>query len=302
MKFNEAQSKSIYDFVMKYNSDEEFRNNVQKSYDVEISQLPILHIYVLEEILRYGTKQIFSKFLETKGANTEEQAVDLFDGFTQLLKADVNFKQYKMEQLKNLPETLSDMEMFAFRLISESESKKEQLHEETIDELECDPLNPILFSYDKQTRETLENLFFGEFIHQMLELPTMKSVKERQKENGRIASMDKPLIIEKIQDAISSQGSMSQFKQIIDQRYIKVKMELLMGKGKTAFDQYLKFNTNISANEILGIEKDTTVDDMYADLKDTVNKKKANGESFTQDDAMDMINKIRKEGNRTTKR
>lgn len=277
MNFNEKQSKEIYEFIMKYNSEEEFKNSVQNLYDKEISKLSILHIYALEEILRYGAKGIFNKFIESKGAHTEEQAVDLFDGFIKLLNDDSNFKQYKMEQLKSSPETLSAIEMLAFQLISTTETQKEQMHEEMTDELEYDPFNPILYSTDKQIRETLENLFFGEFIHQMLELPAMKPIKVRQKENGRIANIDKPLIIEKIKGVVLTQGSMSQFKQAIDNRYVKVKMDLLMGKGEEAFEQYLKYNTNISSYEILGIKKDNTAEDMYNYFMDMINKQKEQG-------------------------
>ena len=277
MNFNEKQSKEIYEFIMRYNSEKEFKNNIQNLYDNEISKLSILHIYALEEILRYGTKGVFNKFIESKGAHTEDQAVDLFDGFIKLLNDDPNFKQYKMEQLKNSPETLSAIEMLAFQLISTTKSQKKQMHEEMTDELEYDPLNPILYSTDKQIRETLENLFFGEFIHQMLELPTMKPIKVRQKENGRIANIDKPLIIEKIKKVVLTEGSLSQFKQAIDNRYVKVKMAILMGKGEEAFEQYLKYNTNISSYEILGIKKDNTAEDMYNYFMDMINKQKEQG-------------------------
>lgn len=277
MNFNEKQSKEIYEFIMKYNSEEEFKNNIQNLYDKEISKLSILHIYALEEILRYGTKGVFNKFIESKGAHTEDQAVDLFDGFIKLLNDDPNFKQYKMEQLKNSPETLSAIEMLAFQLISTTKSQKKQMHEEMTDELEYDPLNPILYSTDKQIRETLENLFFGEFIHQMLELPAMKPIKVRQKENGIIANIDKPLIIEKIKGVVLTESSLSQFKQAIDNRYVKVKMAILMGKGEEAFEQYLKYNTNISSYEILGIKKDNTAEDMYNYFMDMINKQKEQG-------------------------
>lgn len=274
MNFNERQSNEIYEFIMRYNADEEFKNSVQQSYDNNAYKLSILQIYALEEVLRYGTKEIFNKFLETKGTYSEEQAVDLYDGFIKLLSEDINFKQYKMQQLKESPETLSAMEMFAFTLISSSDNQKEQMHEEMTDELDYDPYNSILYSTDNQIRETLENLFFGEFIHQMLELPAMKPVKARQKENGRIANIDKPFIIEKIQSVFSEQTSIAQFKQMIDSRYVKVKMDLLLGKGELAFEQYLKFNTNISSNEILGIEKDNSETDIYNFFMDIINKRK----------------------------
>lgn len=274
MNFNKKQSNEIYEFIMRYNADEEFKNGIQQLYNNNTYKLSILQIYALEEVLRYGTKEIFNKFLETKGTYSEEQAVDLFDGFITLLSEDVNFKQYKMQQLKESPETLSAMEMFAFTLISSSDNQKEQIHEEMTDELDYDPYNPILYNTDKQIRETLENLFFGEVIHQMLELPDMKPVKVRQKGNGRIANIDKPFIIEKIQSVISEQNSISQLKKIIDSRFVKVKMDLLLGKGEQAFEQYLKFNTNISSNEILGIEKDNSATDMYNFFMDIINKRK----------------------------
>ena len=54
MKFNEKQEQAVNEFIMKYSSDEEFRNEVQDLYDNEIGRLSILQIYALEELLRYG--------------------------------------------------------------------------------------------------------------------------------------------------------------------------------------------------------------------------------------------------------
>jgi len=179
-----------------------------------------------------------------------------------------------MQQLKSSPETLSSMEMFAFELIGSLQDTKEQIHEEMTDELEYDSFNPILYSTDKQIRETLENLFFGEFIHQMLELPDMKPIKVRQKQNGMIANIDKPFIIEKIKDVVLNQGSMSQLKKALDNRYLKVKMDILLGKGENAFEQYLKYNTNISSYEILGTQKDNSEEEAYKFFQDIINKRK----------------------------
>ena len=282
MNFSEEQSQSIYEFIMKYNADEEFRNNIQNLYENKVGELSILHIYALEEILRYGNKGVFKQFLEVKGENKEEKAIEVFNSFMDLLKNDESFKQYKMEQLKKFPETLSDLEMFAFKLLSRSQSKKEEMHKELTDELEYDSLNPILFSTDYEIRETLENLFIGEFIYQLLEEPAMKPVKVRQKEAGMIANKDKPLIIEKVKVAFSAPNSMSQFKQIIDNRFVKAKFAILTGKGTEAFDEYKRFNTNISINEVLGIEKDDFVDKMYDFLKNMVNERKEQGDSKTK--------------------
>ena len=46
---------------------------------------------------------------------------------------------------------------------------------------------------------------------------------------------------------------MSQFKQVIGSRFVKEKINLLLGKGKLEFWQYLKSNTNISSNKIFSI-------------------------------------------------
>lgn len=270
MNFNEKQTKEIYEFIKRYNADEGFKNSVQKLYDNNTYKLSITNIYALEEVLRYGTKKIFNKFLETKGTYSEEKAIDLYDGFIELLSKDMNFKQYKMQQLKETPETLSAMEIFAFALISSSDNQKEKM----TDELEYDQYNPILYSTDNQIRETLTNLFFGEFIYQILELPSMKPIKVRQKENGRIANIDKPFIIKKIQNAISNQSSIFQLQKAIDVRFVEVKMNLLLGKEEKAFEKYLKFNTNISSNEIFGIEKDNSATDMYNFLMNIINMKK----------------------------
>lgn len=270
MNFNEKQTKEIYEFIKRYNADEEFKNSVQKLYDNNTYKLSITNIYALEEVLRYGTKKIFNKFLEAKGTYSEEKAIDLYDGFIELLSKDMNFKQYKMQQLKETPETLSAMEIFAFALISSSDNQKEKM----TDKLEYDQYNPILYSTDNQIRETLTNLFFGEFIYQILELPSMKPIKVRQKENGRIANIDKPFIIKKIQNAISNQSSIFQLQKAIDVRFVEVKMNLLLGKEEKAFEKYLKFNTNISSNEIFGIEKDNSATDMYNFLMNIINMKK----------------------------
>jgi len=276
MNFNEKQAKEINEFIMKYNSDEEFKNSIQQLYDDNTYKLSILQIYALEEILRYGAEGYFKKFITTKGTYSEEQAVELYDGFIKLLNEDANFKQYKMRQLKEAHETLSALEMFAFTLISGSKEQREQMHKEMTDELEYDPLNPILYSTDEQIRETLENLFFGSFIHELLEEPSMKPIKVRQKENGRIANSDKTFIIERIRGVVFEPNSMAQFKQIIDSRFIKAKMDLLLNNNDAllAFGPYLKYNTNISASEILGKEKNNIEQEAYDFFTDVINRVK----------------------------
>lgn len=98
---------------------------------------------------------IYQRFLESKGSQTEIEAISMFNEFIKLLKEKENFRQYKKDQLAEYPETLSELEQFIFELISKSQSNK----------LEYDPINPIQYANDIQIKETLKSLFFGKLIH-----------------------------------------------------------------------------------------------------------------------------------------
>lgn len=278
MNFNETQSTIIYNIVMKYNSDVDFSIAIQNLYNTEPLKLSILEIYAIEEVLRFGTKGLYNRFSETKGNFSESQAVEQYDAFIKLLNEDTNFNQYKKEQLKNAPESLSKMEIFAFSLmIKDKKEKTKNNDEEKIKEenkLEYDPLNPILYATDQQIRETLENLLMGEFIGKILELPSMQSVKSRQKKDGRIANIDKQTIIDKIKIAISDNMAMYQFKQKIDTMYLNVKLRVLTDNNESSFELYSHFNTNISANEVFGIERKNTTESMMDYMNDLINKKR----------------------------
>lgn len=281
MNFTDNQQKEIYEFITKYNKDDNYKKEINDLYENNTYKLSILQIYALEEVLRFGTKNIFNEFLKTIGDNSFEQAVYLYDSFINLLE-DEAFKEYKMNQLKEAKETLSEMELLIFSLISKSEEKKEELHENMTDNLEYDPLCPIRYESDSQIKNTLENLFFGEFIHKLLDMPGMEPIKARQKVKGQIANIDKPFIIEKVKTVATTDESIDQLEQIINNRYAKVKMNILFGNKEHAFDEYSKYNTNISSAEILGMDKDAVRENMY--------------EMF-----MDMINNQRKDGNNSHK-
>ena len=209
MGFNEEQNKKIYEFIMKYNSDDEYKKYIEELYNTNSYKLSMLEIYAIEEILRYGVKNIYNKFLNVIGNDSIDRAITLYDAFIKLVSEDEVFKEYKMQQLKENKETLSHMEIFAFNLINDSLDSKERSYEQVKDELEYDPLNPILYSTDNQIRVTLENLFLGEFIYKMMQLPSMKDIKDRQK-NGQIANQDKAFIIEKIKGVLNTEEALSQ--------------------------------------------------------------------------------------------
>lgn len=274
MEFNEKQSILVQDFIMKYNQEEEYKNNVQKLYDEEPYKLSMLNIYVLEEILRYGNKSIFSSFKKSKGSYTIEQAVIEYDRFIELLNNDENFKLYKSEQLTSSPETLSEIEKFALSLMNVQKNNKENVQTKNDDELEYDDFNPIIYSTDAQIRKTLENLLLGKFIHKMLDLPAMKEIKNRQKEKGRIANIDKPIVIEKVRSMFSSEKEIGKFEEAVDNMYVKVKMSILLDKKEAAFGEYLEFNTNVNVSEILGKRKVDYQEEMLKYFNDYINKYK----------------------------
>lgn len=270
MKFNEEQTKLIYEFVMNYTGNEEFKNNVEKIYNDEVGKLSILEIYALEEILRYGTRNLFSQFLETKEKLSEEEAMTLFDSLLTLLKEDESFRNYKLMQFREAKETLSAMEIFAINLIHKEEKQDESVEKESTVELEYDNLNPIRFGTDRQIRETIENLLFGQFILKSLELPAMSEIKSRQKEKGLIANSDKPIIIEEIRKLLAADPKL--YENAVNNYFVKIKFQVLLGKEETSFGELLDYNTNISAEEIFGREKDTIEEDALKFFQDMVNK------------------------------
>jgi len=118
MILNREQSMQINDFIMKYNNDEKFREYTQRLYYENIYRLPILHIYALEEILRDGSLGMFDKFLKVKGEELDSQAVESYEKFMNLMRSDVTFNEYKIAQLHSEEGFLSNIELFAFELMS----------------------------------------------------------------------------------------------------------------------------------------------------------------------------------------
>ena len=270
MKFNEEQTKIIYEFVMNYTVNEEFKNDIEEKYNNEVERLSILEIYALEEVLRFGTRNLFNQFLETKENLSEEEAIVLFDNFFTLLREDESFRDYKLMQFREAKETLSAMEIFAINLIYKEEKQENESVEESTIELEYAELNPIRFGTDRQIRATIENLLFGQFILNALELPTMSEIKSRQKERGVIANSDKPIIIEEIRKLLAADPKL--YENAVNNHFVKIKFQVLLGNKEASFGELLDYNTNISADEIFGREKDTTEEDTLKFFQDMVNK------------------------------
>lgn len=240
MNFNAEQTKQIGQFIMDYNTNEEYRLEVQEEYDKEARELSILYIYALEEVLRYGSSGFYQKFLEAKGDMEESEAAKTFDQFIDLLASDDAFMQYKREQLLSSPETLSPIEVLALEIVTLPERQEENKKDEEEE------------AYQEAESETLH----------------MADIKGRCN-GGQIASQDKQYIIEKIRVYTSNDEFPLQLKTQVDNRYVRVKMNLLLGKSQEeAFAEYLPYNTNISSREILGIKRNNSEEAAYEFFKE----------------------------------
>lgn len=283
MNFTQEQMERIYKFILNYTEDEEFRINSQRKYDEKPSKLSILDIYALEELSRYGNKGYFKKFLEARATykkfldvnKIEEngKAYELFDEFVKLLTEDESFIQRKFDEASQSTEVFSQIEMveLASTLVTTTKAKEQAENEEKArEELEYDPLNPIVYSTEEQIRETLENLVFGQFILRLLELPAMQSIKSR-KQDGKIANIDKPTVIKNVRQILIMEDFPRQLKEEVDDLYEYVKKAFSQGKGEEVFGEYLQYNTNISSHEILKVEKDDS-EDIYKLFQDQEKK------------------------------
>lgn len=277
MKLNDKQSNMINDFMIRYNSNMEYKEQIQEAYDNDIHTLSMLEVYALEEVLLYGTKGLFKKFLASKENLTEEQAINTYDMFMNCFNTDATFASVKTQQLETAPETLSKIELFAFELIRSSMKKVEEVEEdvESIPDVEiyeeCDPLNPILFDTDRHIKDTIENLLIGQFINTAILRPEYQEIGKRQQDPGVFLKDDKQKLIELVRDSLKKGNNGQMFKNTVDNKYAKIKMAILLGKGEDAFGEDVRFNTNISSSEVFGKEKEF---DAYEFFREEINRRR----------------------------
>jgi len=248
MRLSKEQIAEINDFVMQYNTNQDFKEEKERLYLNRPSELSITEIYALEEIIRFGNKGYYNQFLNANQSISEDKRIEELRQFIKMWYENENFKNYKKLQYSESPETLSELETYAINLILISEVEPEKLHEKLTDELEYTDFNEIRYGNDNEIKETLLGLLFGELIFELLETEEMKPIKVRQKERGKIANIDKPVLLDAIHKAVP--GTTDQVLSVIEQRFAKVKFNILLGKGEEAFAEYLKYNTNISTDEI----------------------------------------------------
>lgn len=252
--FNEEENKIIYEFITNYNSDASFKENVNNRYKNDISSLSIYDIYALEEIFRFGDKGIIKNLISLSGDS--QFMLKNINNFLEYFKKDENFKFYKLKQLTESPESLSKEERFLIEKVLNVEVKEDKKEKENatvepeieVEDISYDSYTPILYGNDSEIRTTISNLFFGKFIHMLLNLPAMYEVKKRQKQPGLIADIDRQNVIEHVERNLAE--NINDIKDTIDSIYLQVKFKVLLGQGEKAFSEYAKYNTNITAMEI----------------------------------------------------
>ena len=258
MNFIKQNEKKITDFILKYNSDENFKEKVERKYFVKPYELAMYEIYALEEILRYGDKNIFNDLKKICDKNKDIK-LSIINDYITLLSNDIMILNYKLEQLRDDPDSLNNFEKDILKiyfnktledLYKKSYTDPKETHDKLCDEMfNYDPLNPILFGSVKEIKLTLINLFIGEAIFNFLEEKEFKPIKLRQKERGLIADIDKEILFEILYPLVSE--DYEKIEEMVNNRLIKVLFNIKLGKGEEAFSEYLKYNTNISIEEIL---------------------------------------------------
>ena len=70
MKFSDDDEQILFNYMIKYNIDNEYQKEFQEIYYNNPFKLTIFEIYLAEEVYRFGKYGIFNKLLELNGCNT----------------------------------------------------------------------------------------------------------------------------------------------------------------------------------------------------------------------------------------
>ncbi len=248
MKFDEMQEKEIYEFLLKYNQDEEFRNDVERKYNEEIHELSILYIYALEEIIRFGKKNIFNNYIKI---NDSESNLEFYDMFMNRLTHDVEFSKSKIFDMKNV----TNIEAFIIQTFLKCVADKNnfEIKVKTSEELNYDPLNKLAYSNDEELKETIKNSILGANIHSIVD-KIFPFLKKKQYKSGQFSKESKAFLTDFLRAVIPD------LKDDIEKKAAflldVVKANLALGGAKELLEIFNKYNTNISYEEVYGKNKD----------------------------------------------
>lgn len=253
MKLTKKQEQELEKFIKNYTNNPQFKKQVQELYQTSPEKLSFLEIYAIEDILRFGTHSIYQNFMKTIGENADSKDINELNYFLKIFQENKEFQKYKLQQFQENKDSLSKIELYALTIILKAKKDSKQTHQDFTNQMDYDPLFPIRYQTDDEIKITLTDLLIGELIHELLELPEMNPIKVRQREPGMIASIDKPTIMEHVLVAI--EDTSAQTESVIMNRFIKAKLNVLLGKREQAFEPYLKYRTNISSKELVKYKK-----------------------------------------------
>ena len=237
MEFSEQQENRINKILYEYCHNEEYRKALCEKYDTESYGLSILEIYVLEELLTYGNKNIYKTYTTI---DQNQNKLEFYDDFMQRLLTDKDFCKRKLIGLEKLPNN----QMFIIGIILKTVAEKNNIEI-------YDPYNQILNNSEEEFRDTLKNLFLGCLILDIVDTCPIKGMFE-QRARGQFSKESKEKIISILRNICPD------VKDKIEESVDKI-----MNVTKRAY--FISFNwnigkTNISFEEVYGKTKSNTKD------------------------------------------
>lgn len=168
MEFNEMQEKRINKILYEYCHNEEYRKTLCEKYDNATYELSILEIYILEEIVTYGNRNIYRTYITI---DQSQNRIEFYDDFLQRLLTDKNFCKRKLIGFEKLPQN----QMFIIGVILKNVVEKNNIEI-------YDPYNQILNGNEEEFKMTLKNAQLGWHI---LNIVDHCSNKDEFKYRGR---------------------------------------------------------------------------------------------------------------------
>ena len=236
MEFNEMQEKRINKILYEYCHNEEYRKTLCEKYDNATYELSILEIYVLEEILTYGNRNIYRTYI---AIDQSQNRIEFYDDFLQRLLTDKNFCKRKLIGFEKLPQ--NQMFIIGIMLKTVAEQNNIEIY---------DPYNQILNNNEEEFRNTLKNLFLGCLILDIVDAWPFKGMFE-QRSRGQFSKASKETIIDILRYFCP------EAKDKIEKKVDKI-MDWNKKRTYFALFDWNIGKTNISFEEVYGKTKNTT--------------------------------------------
>lgn len=240
--FSENQLKEIEKIINLYN-DKEYKEKRLQIYHKDTIDIDILEIYVIEEILLLGNKNIFNQIIKNNDIEMQKLC-DNYNNFVCLYKNNKLFKKVALDKYTKNDSNLSNLYKKIINLIEENK-------------ITCldryDNYNEIRYSNDYEIRRTIFNLLIGDFFLNVISLSFSLTTPKEMQRKGLYNDKDKENIIKFMRLAFCN--NLEATLNLVEDIFKIVKTKILFGLEKDAFGDLLEYNTNISMEEIFDIPK-----------------------------------------------